>query len=49
MGGRYKIEIERRTGSVTMLCYHIVFTTKYQRKVITARVLEAIIQTFDEA
>jgi putative transposase len=49
MAGRYDIGLERRSGSVTLLSYHVVFTTKYRRKVITARVLAVIIRAFDDA
>jgi putative transposase len=42
-------ELERRRGSVTLLCYHAVFTTKYRRKVITKRVMETIMDALRES
>jgi putative transposase len=41
--------LERRRGPVSLLRYHVVFTTKYRRKVTTARVLETILGAFDDA
>jgi len=46
--GGSRNEFERPRGSVTFLRYHVVFTTKYRRKAITARVLTTTLTSFEE-
>ena len=41
-------DYDRRRHSVTKLCVHLVFTTKYRRKVMTPPILEEMKATLRE-
>lgn len=41
-------DFDRRRHSVTKLCVHLVFTTKYRRKVMTPDILEEIKQSLQD-
>lgn len=41
-------DYDRRRHSVTKLCVHLVFTTKYRRKVITPEILDEMKATLKE-
>ena len=49
MDSRHEAGLVRSRGSVTLLTYHVVFATKYRRRVITARVLELLAGSMEEA
>ena len=41
-------DYDRRRHSVTKLCVHLVFTTKYRRKVMTPEILDEMKATLKE-
>lgn len=41
-------DYDQRRHSVTKLCVHLVFTTKYRRKVMSPPILEEVKQTIEE-